>query len=219
MIFLLLALVCQAAQKTVVVYVNGINITQQDARDTRDVLQTRWSTYAASKGASTNVVFDWSYNQHSWWLADLNEATRQLFGQYGTDLAMYYNDPVLVASANDKDLRQLAATEINTPGSQMNQIMLTVNNSTPATYNEAVLVSAINRMSATDRTDLVSLVTKLKGYITTPGNKTVCLGHSQGNFFCNLAYQVIQKDFAGTGYALPNNNVLEVVSIATPTTP
>ena len=46
--------------------------------------------------------------------------------------------------------------------------------------------------------------------------KTVCLGHSQGNFFCNLAYQVIRKDLASSAYALPNNNVLEVVSIATP---
>lgn len=216
---LLFGLLCQAAQKTVVVYVNGINTTLTKARDTRSSLQTNWNTYALSKGIpiANNPTFDLSYNQHTWWLGDLTEATRQLVGQYGTDLTKYYYDQSLIASANDNDLRQLAATESNTPGSQFNATMLALDNtksSTPASlYNP--LNDAINRMSQPDYTDLTNLVAKLKDYITT-GNKTVCLGHSQGNFYCNLAYQVIQRDYAGTKYALPNDNVLEVISVATP---
>src|SRR5437870_2567642 len=108
----------------------------------------------------------------------------------------------------------MASIESNTSTSRMNQLMLQSDNtgtgppiSTPSTI--------LSLLPTTDQKDLHALVSRLENLIKT-GNRVVCLGHSQGSFFCNLAYQIIQADMAGSKYALPNANVLQIASVATP---
>src|SRR5712692_3488392 len=102
----------------------------------------------------------------------------------------------LLISASDTDQKQVASVEVNTPASLFNQTMLTTDNtknSTPASiYNS--LDIAIKRLAQPDFSDLTTLVSRLESIIIS-GKRAVCLGHSQGNFFCNLAYEIIQLDY------------------------
>jgi hypothetical protein len=193
------------AAKTVVVYVNGINTDRTGSINDRDLIHAKWNNYAASKGITTQPVFDYSYNQHI---------------------------------ALTSDIAQAISQALNLP---LNSILSDTNYSLLAlwAYSNEAVTYRVRRSSFVD-SDLTSLDNKVKCYLlggtpntdaatnvtTCPnpsprwsGNKVVMLGHSQGGFYTNFAYEDILADTAfqaQLGVTLPNNNVLEVINLATP---
>src|SRR3989344_2586789 len=189
-------------RKAVVLYVNGIHTTPQAANENMDLLRDRWRTYASQAEIDAQVVFDFSYNQHTSARDDIWESIDQALGLPRGTLATDTHNYGLLATL---------------------------------AYGSEVIKNRV-RSSTTSDPDLNALKAKTKCYLlggtqtagattcTNPGtrwsgNKVVLIGHSQGNFYVNFAYEDLLKDTAfqsKLGVTLPNPNVLEVAGLATP---
>ncbi len=191
-------------RKTVVLYVNGIHTTSDAATNSLNLIRSRWNAYKSQVGISTEVVFDSSYNEHISADRDIWQAIDQALNLPAGTLA------------NDTHDYGLLATVV---------------------YSNEVIKHRV-RNSTTPDPDLETLKAKIKCYLlggtqtagattcTNPGtkwsgNKVVLIGHSQGNFYINFAYEDLLQDTVfqnKLSVTLPNPNVLEVVGLATPTT-
>lgn len=207
------------------VYINGVNTKDIDAAGTvTNYLVPQFRDYLASKGKSASCYsIHLSYNRHTWFVSDFENAYSQYVQQGQTVSTYEYYDELINAAPSDVQSSYISA-QATTSLSLVNSTFETLQKPDPVTT-----ASVIARLQQTEMDSLSNLVNVLLSAINN-NNTAVCVGYSQGNFFCNLAYRVIQQSdsdvFAALNISepsikslnltLPNPRVLQVIGIADP---
>jgi hypothetical protein len=209
---------------TTFVYVNGVKTPQKN--DVTILVQRDWlpqfKSYLSAKGKLNLLCYNantdpatqatgitYVYNPSNGFPADLYLAAEKL-GVQKAMIDTFVNQQMIIDSNTPRDiLVSYALASSTTPSSNLIGIM---NDSTK------LAVTTRNSLSIADQNVLDSLVGLLVSEIKQ-NHTAVCIGHSEGNLFCNLAYRTIAESglLNNLGITLPNQTALEVIGIATPT--
>lgn len=226
-VFVALALSLEAAWNptcTSFVYVNGINTPNLGAAKTvTDFLQPQFLSHLTSKGkAGSCYGIHLFYNTSTWWGADLIESAKLFFNQNSTALDRFIDHNELIQTGTSTEQTALTFAMTNTPKSG-------VTNTFALTKTAFSTIDVIKKLPPSEQITTGDLVSRLLTEINA-GKTAVCVGHSEGNFFCNLAYKIIAEDnlitfqtlkitqpgLSKLGLSLPDVRVLQLVGIATP---
>jgi hypothetical protein len=188
---------------TVALYVNGIQTSADDV-STVDLpnLRNRWSSYATSKGITQQVVFDYSYNNHTTAKGDFLQSIDQALNlPAGTLVNDTQNYGLLMTWAYADEVIKNRARKANFVDPDLTKLDAKI---------KCYLLGGTQIANATTCTNPGT---------KWSGTKVLLFGYSQGNFYTNFAYEDMLNDKtfqAQLGVTLPNPNVLEVVNLADP---